>query len=1431
AMPLTRVRALGGAFGPTGAEYLLNAASSPYQHGNGEEWIADWRHVGNSSLIQTGSSIDGTVEDDLYRSARIGNLFGYRLELPAGDYLLQLHFADWTATSAGERVFDVFVEGLLAINDIDLVAAGGTASAHVESLEVAVNDGILNLDLVGNIGVATISAVEVRSIPRVAAAPNLIDFAVVEQGQFDQRDVVLTNTGLHEAVLDRLSFDLDAGGFGSGLDFSVEIDGQVYAGANQTIEHAIELTIPAGSNRSVSVLFEPTAHIEHELQLRFEGELGSTEVRLSGLGGAGGGWGYLHPIALVDPALLVDYDADGSESVHLTAEASHTHENGHQIVAYEWSDASGVLSTQAEFDYVATAATQSLTLEIFDDHVPALSATLLIELIMHPRETVPGVLVHIFDAEGGNPADWLDALPAQPHYTERGEYLLVRSSSGSIGGSPYAAGVLVQLAADFQVDATDTYEFEMSGGADSRLDIDGQVLQGSGTLGLTLVPGTYRLDARYAVDHISELPLACDVRVGGQPAPSFADGLRYDASEAVPVLHNMDSQGSTAGGQLVSLLGFGFYPAAEVTVEWGQLSLGGGSPLLLESVEPGMIQLRTPPGDAAIAGGASTGTIAVRVTTPAGSSHSFDFEYLPEGPVDIQFALQPTLTVPVSEPTALLWGPDGRLWVGAMTGELTAITYDAQWNATQVDTYSGVSSLTNPEILGLAFDPWQPGGPLQITVSHNLLAQFNNGPPTGPADYTGQVSTIAGPDFDNPVSLIKRLPVSNHDHGVNAVVYDNNGDLLIAVGGCTNAGVPHSLFGFLSDSPLSGAILKARTSSPSFQGALSYRNRSDDIENNDLVFGETVYLAPGSDVEIHTPGIRNAFDLCLATWGYLYAADNGPNEGYGFGSTGLTTDDGIQASTQFDELNLIERDNWYGYANRNRGFDDARQYVYQGENVLSQAEVHTGPIGLGASSANGLIEYRSDTFGGALRGQLLAQKYFGRIKRHQLSSDRRDAVLGNSDLPVMPALNLEMGPGGVIIATHYLGNVIKLMTPVDASANGATVYDITPWRALAAGGDAFVIGGVNLGSMATTSVTIGGLPATLSSVSSTRIHGTIPSNPAPTQDLVHVVVTVNGLPRTHHNSFMWLPNAKGQWLGTWRESASLLQALGSVSAGVSDKWLLAVGDSVPNTYAYDLLSGGWTGNRAPRPFPTSQHSAHVVAGKLLLFGGTGASQGKVQIYDPVADSWSLGTDMPWTGRAVASAFQGGMVYVMGGLVGSQTVGDHALYDPATDMWTPLPAMDAGLEVCFAAGGSDGHYVYVIGGRAGDGSPAHGFDFVQRYDPATSSWDTSEDAGSVLAPMPKGRSGTGSALWYQNELCIFGGETSDTDNDPDATVDGVYPQVQCWNPGTGVWRNEALMPTARHGTSPVLFQGRAFLVGGGVENGSSNSTTVEVFDRQ
>ena len=86
---------------------------------------------------------------------------------------------------------------------------------------------------------------------------------------------------------------------------------------------------------------------------------------------------------------------------------------------------------------------------------------------------------------------------------------------------------------------------------------------------------------------------------------------------------------------------------------------------------------------------------------------------------------------------------------------------------------------------------------------------------------------------------------------------------------------------------------------------------------------------------------------------------------------------------------------------------------------------------------------------------------------------------------------------------------------------------------------------------------------------------------------------------------------------------------------------------------------------------------------------------------------------------------------------------------------------------------------------------------------------------------------GAALFWQGEFYVMGGETS---SGPGATPQDVYDRVDVYDPETNLWRLDAPLPVPRHGIRPVLFEGRMFLPGGGVQKGNSQSTALDAFTR-
>jgi len=754
-----------------------------------------------------------------------------------------------------------------------------------------------------------------------------------------------------------------------------------------------------------------------------------------------------------------------------------------------------------------------------------------------------------------------------------------------------------------------------------------------------------------------------------------------------------------------------------------------------------------------------------------------------------------------------------------------------------------------------------PGsGVVKIYVSHGALYANGGGCFTGSSIYWGQVSVLTGPDFVTATPLVTGLPVSNHDHAVNGMQFDNNGDLLISVGGNTNAGVTDCAIGGIPESPLSAAVIKVHLSKPGFNGIINYVETVSGAVNNDQVYGEIVELHP--DVapyfSIYASGFRNTWDLVFTTKGNMYVTDNGPNFGFGPASTSLNTIG--PTPNAGDKLVRAKKGEYFGHPNRNRGRSDYRENIYRDTDQLPiPGEVFSQKMVSFDPSTNGIVEYRANTFNGALRGELIIQKWNDQTYRIKLSEDG-DFALQVSELPVtLLSLDVTVGPSGVIFGSDLSGGQVVIAKPNDASVTGPSdlvVYDIFPWRAPITGGQEFMIGGNGFGStLSDVQVIFGqGYTATLLLVTPTRIRGLVPnvtgSPELPSGGLIDINVTLNMGSGSQTSgilsgAFQYLPATPQSSLpdARWITGPKMPIALGQVAAGLINGKLYIVGSGSPSTLVYNTDTGLWDDSISisSRPYPGDHHGAEVVGGKLYLFGGRGnSSEDKVQIYHPASNTWTLGQPLPWSAFSVSTSFIEGMVYVAGGTicevgncidVGSGASDQTAKYNPNTDTWTLLAQMLEGRT--HVASGSDGSKFYLFGGMSngvarrseaslGPGSEASlgvsdGVNTIMIYDPISNTWASSDTVGSVLTPLPQPNYGMGKAVYYKGEFYIMGGESTTN----------VYDKVDVYHPKSNSWRLENGMTTARHGIYPILVGERCFLAGGGTQVGFSTSDQLEI----
>ena len=142
----------------------INAGvTAPWTDSRGNVWLPDQGFFEGETVDRGPISIAGTSDPDLYRTERF-NMIAFSYPVPNGKYTVKLHFAETFEgiVGPGERIFSVKVEGQHEIKDLDLWAkAGGSNRAYVETAEVKVTDGKLDITFMPKIENPEINGIEI----------------------------------------------------------------------------------------------------------------------------------------------------------------------------------------------------------------------------------------------------------------------------------------------------------------------------------------------------------------------------------------------------------------------------------------------------------------------------------------------------------------------------------------------------------------------------------------------------------------------------------------------------------------------------------------------------------------------------------------------------------------------------------------------------------------------------------------------------------------------------------------------------------------------------------------------------------------------------------------------------------------------------------------------------------------------------------------------------------------------------------------------------------------------------------------------------------------------------------------------------------------------------------------------------------------------
>jgi hypothetical protein len=137
-------------------------------------------------------------------------------------------------------------------------------------------------------------------------------------------------------------------------------------------------------------------------------------------------------------------------------------------------------------------------------------------------------------------------------------------------------------------------------------------------------------------------------------------------------------------------------------------------------------------------------------------------------PSPIQFT--PIKLLDIEEPTAVAFGPDSKLYVGTLKGQLAKFTFNENFDTVVESVVTTVDATRG--ILGIAFDPLDSADTIYPTVyistSHIFHGEGRNS--VGDA-VNGKIQTVQGANLDQIADVVTGLPVSAEEHSVREVSF------------------------------------------------------------------------------------------------------------------------------------------------------------------------------------------------------------------------------------------------------------------------------------------------------------------------------------------------------------------------------------------------------------------------------------------------------------------------------------------------------------------------------------------------------------------------------------------------------------------------------------------------------------------------------------
>ena len=182
--------------GSTFTAIRLNSGGGTFtDSATGNVWSADTGFSGGNAFSTTSTVTDkaNPSQAPLYQTQRFGN-FQYQFAVPSGAYTVNLKFAEFWWTGAGQRIFNVAINGQPVLSNFDIFAAAGGALVAVDKAFAVTTTSAITIQFTSVLDYASVNAIEILPASGQATVSVAPATATLTASQSQPFTATVTNT-------------------------------------------------------------------------------------------------------------------------------------------------------------------------------------------------------------------------------------------------------------------------------------------------------------------------------------------------------------------------------------------------------------------------------------------------------------------------------------------------------------------------------------------------------------------------------------------------------------------------------------------------------------------------------------------------------------------------------------------------------------------------------------------------------------------------------------------------------------------------------------------------------------------------------------------------------------------------------------------------------------------------------------------------------------------------------------------------------------------------------------------------------------------------------------------------------------------------------------------------------------------------------------